>query len=486
MATKAYFMNEEIGIGKPGFTKTRAVIEAAFYGTNVIKVNSLEEAYELVKDSSHHIVTECCAISRRVVGEPEIDTDDLDKKVLDAIYDTRLKPMYHAEVFIGLNEEFMVRAHILIPVGEEDILYSWMLHFQNQSEEYTRIYDSSRQIGNEPDIYLFSNPAWKDTDYPLGLAYNNTLNNIVCLLGTRCPGEHTKETISITLAIANRNGYVSCHGSQREYILANNKSYIASIIGLSGSGKSAIAYMNHSNKYRVTLLHGDVFIINQNTAFSTALVKEEISNKQSYKNTSPLWHSNCVAKITKPVNAILWVIRDSIFPPIIKITNASLAAVMGATLATKRSSAQSLTFNKDSDALVIEPYANPYRIYPLKNDYLRFRQLFADANVDCYVLNTGDFLGKKVQNKDTLTVIEDVVEGKRIFKQWGPFHNLEIIDWDGFVPDLNDPTYVSTLKSKINDRIAFIKSRQVYKGGYDALPDDALEALENIISELNE
>ena len=47
MSTKAYFPRTEIGPGKVGFSKTRSIIEAPFYGNNVIKINSLREAYEL-------------------------------------------------------------------------------------------------------------------------------------------------------------------------------------------------------------------------------------------------------------------------------------------------------------------------------------------------------------------------------------------------------------------------------------------------------
>lgn len=47
MATKAYYPISEIGAGKVGFSKTRSIIEAAFYGNNVVKVNTLKEAYDL-------------------------------------------------------------------------------------------------------------------------------------------------------------------------------------------------------------------------------------------------------------------------------------------------------------------------------------------------------------------------------------------------------------------------------------------------------
>ena len=51
MATKAYYPISEIGKGKTGFSKTRSIIEAAFYGNNVVKVNTLKEPYELEKNS---------------------------------------------------------------------------------------------------------------------------------------------------------------------------------------------------------------------------------------------------------------------------------------------------------------------------------------------------------------------------------------------------------------------------------------------------
>ena len=58
MATKAYYPLNEIGAGKVGFSKTRSIIEAAFYGNNVVKVNTLKEAYELAKNSPGTIVTD--------------------------------------------------------------------------------------------------------------------------------------------------------------------------------------------------------------------------------------------------------------------------------------------------------------------------------------------------------------------------------------------------------------------------------------------
>lgn len=551
MSTKAYFRREEIGKKNPIFTTTRSIIEAAFYGNNVIKINTLREAYELAKNSPGTIVTDMpvykgeefglekdakvllfndgsvtgrCAAARRIAGEPGVDCTDLNKKVMDAIYDARYQTLYHAEVFIGLDPEFMVKAHLLIPEGEENILYSWMLNFQYMSDQYVKMYRSSKEIGNEPDIYIFSNPQWKHEEHPLGLTYFNTDANCAALLGMRYFGEHKKGTLTIAWAIANRNGYASCHGGQKRYHLANGKSYVASVFGLSGSGKSTLTHAKHGGKYDVTVLHDDAFIISTETGSSIALeptyfdktadyptdcednkylltaqncsatldedgkivlVTEDIRNGNGRAIKSKLWSPNRVDRIEEPVNAIFWIMKDPTLPPIVKLKGASLASVMGATLATKRSTAERLAPGVDPDALVVEPYANPFRTYPLANDYEKFKTLVEKRNVDCYIINTGDFMGKKVTPADTLGILECIVEDRAVFHPWGPFEDIEIMDWEGFVPDLQDQTYVTQLKARMNDRITFVESRETFKDGYDKLPADALEALKKVVAALH-
>ncbi|NLL72792.1 MAG: phosphoenolpyruvate carboxykinase (ATP) [Clostridiales bacterium] len=556
MSTKAYYKHDEIGANKPGFARTRSIIEAAFYGNNVIKINTLKEAYELAKNSPGTVVTDMpvyrgdefglepdakvllfndgsitgrYAAARRIAGEPNVNCDKLDKLVMDAIYDSRWKTMYHAEVFIGLDPDFMVKAHLLIPEGEENIMYSWMLNFQYMSDEYVRMYKNSIHFGNEPDIYIFSDPQWTGTTQtdisdPNCLSYFNTSTNCAAILGMKYFGEHKKGTLTIAWAIANRNGYASCHGGQKRYKLSNGKSYVASVFGLSGSGKSTITHAKHDGKYDVTVLHDDAFIINTDTGSSVALEPSYFDKTQDYPTSSPdnkylltaqncsatlddegkvvlvtedirngngraikskLWSPNRVDKIDEPVNAIFWIMKDPTIPPIIKLKGSSLASVMGATLATKRTTAERLAPGVDPNALVVEPYANPFRTYPLVNDYEKFKKLVEERNVDCYIINTGDFMGKKVTPSDTLGILEAVVEDRAEFKQWGPFEDIEIFEWEGFNADLNDKEYRESFKARMMDRVKFVESRKEFKEGYDKLPDDALEALNNVVAKLD-
>ncbi|MBR6357705.1 MAG: phosphoenolpyruvate carboxykinase (ATP), partial [Lachnospiraceae bacterium] len=465
-------------------------------------------------------VTGRCAAARRIIGEPGVDTTDLDKKLMDAVYDTRYSTMYHATAYIGLDKEFMVKAHLLIPEGEENILYNWLINFQYLSEEYKKMYAESRMIEGESDIYIFSDPQWEHEEHPLGLTYFDTDHNCAALLGMRYFGEHKKGTLTIAWAIANRNGYASCHGGQKKYTLKDGSTYVASVFGLSGSGKSTLTHAKHGGKYDVTVLHDDAFVINSDTCSSIALeptyfdktadypvdsednkylitaqncsatldedgkvvlVTEDVRNGNGRAIKSRLWSPNRVDKIDEPVNAIFWIMKDPTIPPVVRLKGASLAAVMGATLATKRSSAERLAPGVDPDALVVEPYANPFRTYPLANDYVKFKKLVEEKNVDCYIINTGDFFGKDVTKHVTLGILEAIVEKKADFKQWGPFEDIEIFEQEGYVPDLSDENYVKALKARMNDRLDFVQSRNTFKDGYDKLPEDALAAIQKVI-----
>ncbi len=563
MSTKAYYPISEIGAGKTGFSKTRSIIEAAFYGNNVVKINTLKEAYDLAKNSPGTVVTDMpiyrgdeiglerdskvllfndgavtgrYAGARRIKGEPGVDAAKLDKVVMDAVYETRWKTMYHAEVYIGLDPEFMVKAHLLIPEGEENIMYSWMLNFQYMSDEYVRMYKNSKPVGDgkEADVYIFSDPQWAptnhpDVDYsclsdPLTLCYFDTNENCAAILGMKYFGEHKKGTLTMAWAIANRNGYASCHGGQKEYTLADGRKYVASVYGLSGSGKSTLTHAKHGGKYDIKVLHDDAFIINTDTCASIALepsyfdktadyptgcednkylltaqncsatldengkvqlVTEDIRNGNGRAIKSKLWSPNRVDKLDAPVNAIFWIMKDPTIPPVVKLKGSALASVMGATLATKTSSAERVAAGTDLNALRIVPYANPFRTYPLANDYEKFKKLVEEKNVDCYIINTGDFMGKKVKPADTLGILETIVEEKAEFKPWVPFSDIEIMDWEGFVPDLKDPEYVGQLKARMQDRVNAVEGFATKKDGYDKLPDEALAALKKVVDEAN-
>ena len=44
--------------------------------------------------------------------------------------------------------------------------------------------------------------------------------NCAAILGMKYFGEHKKGTLTMAWALANRNGYASCHGGQKEWLIA--------------------------------------------------------------------------------------------------------------------------------------------------------------------------------------------------------------------------------------------------------------------------
>jgi phosphoenolpyruvate carboxykinase (ATP) len=234
------------------------------------------------------------------------------------------------------------------------------------------------------------------------------------------------------------------------------------------------------NKFILTLQNNGVTIYPDG---KLQAVTEDLRNGNGRAVKSRLWSPNRVDRIDEPINAIFWLMKDETLPPVLKLEGSNLASVFGATLATKRTSAERLALGVDPNALVVEPYANPFRTYPLSTDYTRFKSLIDDG-VACYVFNTGFFMGTKVKPSDTLGILEQIVEGKAEFKPWGPFQDILALEWPGFNADLSEKEYRGEFTKRITDRIAFVKSRETELGGADKLPPEALHALLSLMNTL--
>ena len=78
---------------------------------------------------------------------------------------------------------------------------------------------------------------------------------------------------------------------------------------------------------------------------------------------------------------------------------------------------------------------NQYETQAMTEQFERagFEIVGEDEAADCYIINTGDFYGKDVTKDITLGVLEAIVEKRADFKQWGPFEDIEIFEWEGFV-----------------------------------------------------
>lgn len=545
MATVEKFPTSAIRKSNPHFSRLKSTVETAFYSNNVTLVSTMEDAYNRSLESPNTIVLDAevkhaeelglpagakqlltqdgrvfgrTAKARRNYGDNPEEDEKLLGIVRDAIFQGSHEPFLRSSAYVGLAEDFMVKAHITMPATQSNNLYSWLMNFQITNPVYDELYAKSKKYP-ENDLYIFFYPEFKHPDYPMGLSYFDSNHNVVAILGMNYFGEIKKGTLTLAWGTAARNGYVACHGGLKIF-RTESDAHVASFFGLSGSGKSTLTHAKHDGRYDIQVLHDDAFIVSiadgssialepsyfdktndypaghpeqdyfvtlQNVGVTLdengkkALVTEDIRNGNGRTVKSRYSTANRVDQITDPIDAIYWIMKDDSLPPIVKITDPLLASAFGATLATKRSTAENTT--DDRDALVIEPYANPFRVYPLVEDYEKFKALF-EKGVECYIINTGEFLGKKVTPRDTLGVIEGNVNRSAVFKPFGPLEHFEFVEIDGFDVPFDDDVYLDYLKGRMQGRLDFIANFNA-QHTQNLLPNEIIEAFQKIVRTIN-
>ena len=542
MATRRIWNQSEIKTN-PLFSKLRSTIETAFYGNNVKPVTSVAEAYTLATQEPGVIVLDMpvfnpeaqglpadakvlvtndgkttgrYAKARRIIGDEGIDEVELAGIARDAVYDSRNKEWISTQVVVGLDQKFTARAHLMIPKNHASIMYSWIMNFKFFDDAVKEFYNNSKDIP-EGDIYIYSDPDYVVPGHPGGLAIFDPAHNCAMILGMRYFGEHKKGTLTLAWSLANRYGYVACHGGMKRYNLKNGESFTIGVFGLSGSGKSTLTHEKHNGRYNISILHDDAYIINTNDLSSVAMeptyfdkmqdypvehpankylltlqnvgvtldengnkvvLAEDVRNNNGRAIKSQFWTDNRVNHVDEPVNAIVWLMKDKTLPPILKIDDPVLASTMGATLATRRSTAEKLDANVDPNALVIEPYANPFRTYPLVRDYESYKKLFKECGVDCYIMNTGFFLEKKIPKEVTLDLLERLVEGDLQFEPFGAYENLSYVEVPGFEPPFDVREYHHQLHQAFEFRSEYVEK---LKDGKNELPHEVLDVLKTLM-----
>lgn len=546
MATRKKFKTKKLRKKNKHLSALKLIIETAFYGNNVNKVDSIKEAYELALKQPQTIILDKeianaedlglpegakmlvdngssivgrTAKARHIFGEnPETDPILLEV-VMDAVYDASKRSFLKGEAVVGLDEDFMLRAHLMLPKDQASNLYSWLINFQIFNEDYKKRYENSKEY-DENDIYIIADPSWENKDYPDGLVYFDTKGNVAIILGLQYFGELKKGTLTLAWGTAARRGYTAAHGGLKKFIQQDKKDYVAAFFGLSGSGKSTLTHAKHEDKYNIKVLHDDAFIINQKDGSSIALepsyfdktndypaghpeqdyfitiqnvgvtldkhgnrvlVTEDIRNGNGRTVKSRYSTPNRVDKINESIDAIYWIMKDNTLPPIIKIKDPIIASVMGCTLMTKRSSAENV---ENIGEAVIEPYANPFRVYPLIDDYEAYKALFKDKNVACYIINTGTFMNKDIPVNITLKTIENNLEEKGGFLAFDTIEEFEYLPIKGYEIPFANLEYRQQFKDNMKTRISAVKDISTRIELANTLPEEIIKSLKNVVKKI--
>lgn len=548
MSTQEYFAQNDIRKENKLFSTTKTIVETAFYGNNVTAVTTVEKAYELAEDNPKTIVTDLpiihtkelglpdnakmlvdnhgrivgrTAAARQVLGDPGVKTSELEAVLREAVYEGQMRSFYKTEVVVGLAKEFMLKAHLMLPKGYEVNMLSYLLNFQALNEEYQKLYEASK-VYLEDDIYLYCDPEWQNADYPNGLALFDPEHNVAAILGLRYFGELKKATLTLAWATAHRNGYTACHGGEKTFHFKDKKDQVFAFYGLSGSGKSTLTHAKHAGKFEaVTILHDDAFIIDRSNGSSIALepayfdktndylpgskeatyfttvmnvgvtlneegqkvlVTQDLRNGNGRTIKSRYSAKNRVDKEDEALDAIFWIMKDDTLPPVVKLDDPVLATTFGLTLATKRSTAENV-IGKQED-LVIEPFADPFRVYPLAEDYQDFKELFTKQKAACYIVNTASFNGKDIKKETTLKILEDIANETITWSDFGPLVGMSYLQLPEHPVDFTDQAYVQRLKERLMIRANWVKEYEA-KHTHDLLPNEISLTLEALIKELN-
>lgn len=544
MASIGSYAVSEISKNNAHFGRIRSTLETLLYQNNIVEVHSAAEAYRLAFEAKGTIVTDMPiydpeklglpdqakvllfndgrvvgrnAAARVILDEEEVDEEEYAGLTREAVYQMRYKNLYHATAVIGLDEDFMVRAHLIVPENHEHILYNWMMNFHEFSDEITAMYKQSKAYP-ESDVLIVSDPDYLVPGHENGLAMFDTQHNCAMLCGMRYFGEHKKGTLTMAWTIANRNGHACCHGGMKRIERKDGQTKVLGVFGLSGSGKSTLTHASHGGKYNVEVLHDDAYVIHEEEGHSIALepsyfdktsdypaespdndylislqncgavrtddgrimpVTEDIRNGNGRAIKSVLWTKNRINRINESVDAIAWIMKEEIMPPFVRINDPILAAVFGATLATKRSSAENLAKGYNMDKLVIEPYANPFRTYPLRLDYVKFKSLFENRGVHGYILNTGSFMGQDISKETTIDAMEQFIEDRVEWKNLLGVDSLQYAVLDGYdIPDSSE--YREAFAESIRARKRFLRERSEK----NSLPAEAVASLETLLQDI--
>lgn len=548
MSTRERFETTEINGRNRLFSPTKTIIETAFYGNNVQAVTDLKMAYELAKKSPKTIVTDQpikhtselglpkdavmlvdnhgrivgrTAAARKILGRPGVDNDELEAVLREAVYQGNERQFYQAQAIVGLDEEFMLKAHLMVPKGYEVNLLSYLLNFQILDSEYAKRYAASKAY-SEDDIYLYCDPEWNDPQYPDGLALFDPEHNVAAILGLRYFGELKKATLTLAWATAHRNGYTACHGGEKTFHFKDKEDKVFAFYGLSGSGKSTLTHAKHAGKFDdITILHDDAFIIDRKDGSSIALepayfdktsdylpgskemeyfttvmnvgvtqdmqgkkilVTDDLRNGNGRTIKSRYSAKNRVDREQAPLDSIFWIMKDDSLPPVVKLSDPVIAATFGLTLATKRSTAENV-IGESRNKLVIEPFANPFRVYPLTEDYQDFKELFEKQQANCYIINTDSYNGKNIDKDTTLGILEAIANETADWTEFGALPQMSYLSLPGYEVDLNDTAYAKKLRQRLQDRLDWVNN-YTKTHPQEELPVEITTKLEELVAKL--
>ncbi len=521
--TEAY----EMSLKQPGVSMTDLPVYPV-----VAKDYGLPEGAKVLNDCHGNIVGRTAKARRFYHRLNASQKTKLEGDFREAVYQMQHYPLIKAEAVLGMDKDLMIKATFVTTESDVVNLYNWLLNFM-PFELVKDEYELSPSLPIQ-DIILIAFNEWSCDD-PF---YNNVgapqlalvdeKHNVNVNLGMRYFGERKKGTLTLAWTSGIRIGMAACHGGIKEidFSACDDPAYHAlgkrsiAFYGLSGTGKSSHTN-SHDNGgtlpkgFGKVVLHDDAFQIDLDNKLCRVWEPTLFDKTDSRPPDHPDWeyalslmnhliidvdgkrlpigldirNSNGRALLDRDLlgkwvnrcsfpKALVWLMKDSVLPPILKLTNDDLAIAMGAALMTQRNKAENVT-EDELNKLVFEPFANPFRVYELYHDVEAFLQI-AEFGAEFYCFNSrgywkdSDAIVEAIPLQTSLTLQTAILTDQLVWEPWNLLPGAMIptmASIDRILPGYyerydpakrnNQEEYYAILKDRFQQRIEFLVSSDV-------------------------
>lgn len=461
----------EMAKRQPGVTMTDMPVYPEF-----VKLHNLP-ADARVLDDCHGNIIGRTAKARRFYHRLNVSQKNkLEGDFREAVWQMQHYPLIKAEAILGMDKDLMIKATFITTETDVVNVYNWLLNFAPY-EQLREQYESSPKLPIQDIILVAFNewtcddPFYNNVGAPQ-LALVDEKHNVIVNLGMRYFGERKKGTLTLAWTSGIRIGMAACHGGIKEldFTTCADPQYHAlgkrsiAFYGLSGTGKSS-----HTNSHdnggtmpagvSKVVLHDDAFQIDLEQKICRVWEPTLFDKTDSRPPDHPDWKytlavmnhtvmeldgkrlpigldtrnqngralldrallGNYVNRCAFP-KALVWLMKDSVLPPVLRLTDKHLAIAMGAALMTQRNRAENVT-EEELQKLVFEPFANPFRVYELYRDVEAFIHV-ADNGADFYCFNSrgywkeSDDILEAIPLKTSLTLQTAILLDQLEWEDW--------------------------------------------------------------------
>ncbi|MEA4854857.1 phosphoenolpyruvate carboxykinase (ATP) [Solidesulfovibrio sp.] len=487
-----------------------------------------------VLNNCHGRIVGRTAKARRFYTRMEpVERRKVEADLREAVYEMRRHPLIKAEAVLGLDPDLMIKATIVATEDDAVNVFNWLANF-TPYEELAEVYAKSPRLPS-PDILVVGFNHWKTTDpyyHTEGgsqLALVDEDANVIFNLGMRYFGERKKGTLTLAWTSGMRLRMAACHGGIKEIDFSGcaapearrlGKRSIA-FFGLSGTGKSSHTN-SHDNGgtlpegFSKVVLHDDAFQIDCQAKVCRVWEPTLFDKTDSRPLGHPDWrymistmnlglteHEGKVLPLGQDVrnpngralidrdllgssvnrcafpDVMVWLMKDTCLPPVVRFADKGLAVAMGASLMTRRNLAENVS-EEELKKLVFEPFANPFRVYELWKDVEAFLQVFAAGAVG-YAFTSGGFWKtsdrdlRKIPLATSLTLQTALLLEQLTWRDWDRLPGAQLPtreSVDALIPgytDAYDPAgvenrdrYAETLKDRFHQRRVFLQNSDLH------------------------